>query len=30
MVAENLLGKKVRDDFDKDLNILAVAKRENN
>lgn len=28
MVAEAMIGKKVRDDFNKDLNILAVAKRE--
>lgn len=30
MVAEAMIGKKVQDDFDKDLNILAVAKREKN
>ncbi|MDR3297943.1 MAG: hypothetical protein LBT19_00995 [Candidatus Nomurabacteria bacterium] len=30
MVAENMLGKKMKDDFDKDLDILAVAKREKN
>jgi CBS domain containing-hemolysin-like protein len=28
MVAENLLGRKIRDNFDKDLSIYDVARRE--